>query len=164
MTDDFNPTRLACSHGPDLHFDGKLLGSYSTQNKAGSKSRWTELRLWETPAGNWIAESVGCSTRENEGEIREARVIGSAARRCPFCDNSWDAPEESVFYAGSEQAVLCGRCSARGPDAATEEEAVRLWNGPEHERRQAAMEAWGWTSAAKALARELGWNVVRRVD
>lgn len=75
MTPAFKPIRLACSHGPDLHFDGKLLGQYSTQRKDGGKDRWTELRLWETPAGNWIAESVGCSSRENEGEIKEAAVI-----------------------------------------------------------------------------------------
>lgn len=75
MTPAFKPIRLAVSHGPDLHFDGKLVGEYSTQRKDGTKDRWTELRLWETPAGNWVAEMVGCSTRENEGEIREARVI-----------------------------------------------------------------------------------------
>lgn len=110
MTADFKPVRLAVSHGPDLHFDGKLLGEYSTQNKAGSKDRWTELRLWETPAGNWIAESCGCSARQGEGVIREARVVTESANRPHY-----------------------------------------------------AMEAWGWTTAAKAFARELGWDVVRRV-
>jgi hypothetical protein len=35
---------------------------FSTQNREGSKSGWTELRLWETRAGAWIAEAVGCST------------------------------------------------------------------------------------------------------
>lgn len=119
---DFTPIRLACTHSADLHFDGKLIGEYSTQNKAGSKTRWTELRLWETPAGNWIAESVGCSTRDGEGELREARVIQQPAQR----SQGW------------------------GPGQA-----------PPHEE---AMDAWGWSTAAKALARQLGWDVIRRVD
>lgn len=123
MDDEFKPQRLACSHGADLHFDGKLLGSYSTQNRAGTKSRWTELRLWETQAGNWIAESVGCSSRENEGEIREARVI------------------EDVHTK-----ALVGEAADRLSVA-----------------REEAMDLWGWTTAAKAFARELGWAVVREV-
>ncbi|MEA3044596.1 MAG: hypothetical protein QOH47_2434 [Sphingomonadales bacterium] len=131
MTATFTPTRLACSHGPDLWFDGKLIGQYSTQRKDGGKDRWTELRLWETPAGNWVAESVGCSTRENEGVIREARVI-----------------ERPV-------SVRLVRPDRQG-------ETVRILTSPAEV--DAAMDAWNWTTAAKAFARELGWDVVRRVE
>lgn len=74
-TAEFKPIKMAVSHGPDLRFDGKLIHQYTTQRADGGKDRWTELRLWETPAGNWVAESVGCSSRRGEGEIREARVI-----------------------------------------------------------------------------------------
>jgi hypothetical protein len=107
----YQKVRLQVSHGPDLHFEGKVLHQFSTQNKAATKPRWTELRLWETPAGNWIAESVGMSTHEREGEIREADVI-----------------EES------------------------------------RDSKLRVMEIFQWTSAAKAFARELGWDVIRRVD
>jgi hypothetical protein len=113
MTADFTPIRLACSHGPDLHFEGKLVHEYSTQNKGRTKDRWTELRLWETPAGNWVAESVGMSSRNGEGVIREARVIKV---------------------------------------------------GEGSERVGAVMEAFGWTTAAKAFARDMGWQVTVRVE
>lgn len=118
---DFKPIRLQVSHGPNLHFEGKLIHSYSTQNGAGSKERWTELRLWETPAGNWIAEMVGCSSRGNEGDIREARLIrdGRAARTIGM-----------------------------GIDAVV----------------QQVMEAFNWTTAAKAFAREMRWDVTVRVE
>jgi hypothetical protein len=72
---EYQKVRLAVSHGPDTHFDGKLIHSFSTQNREGSKSRWTELRLWETRGGAWVTESVGCSTHGNEREIREVAVI-----------------------------------------------------------------------------------------
>lgn len=144
---DFRPIRLACSHGPDLHFDGKLCGSYTTQNKAGTKQRWTELRLWETPGGNWIAESVGCSSRDGEGEIREARVI------------------EMEVYHDVEVVRTPPRLGSGGYLEAENFAASDL--GPkidEDARMGAAMEAWGWTTAAKAFARELGWDMIRRVE
>lgn len=118
MESEFQPLRLHVSHGPDLHFDGKLVGEYTTQNRAGTKRRWTELRLWETPAGNWIAESVGCSSNEGEGEIRTARAI------------------EFPHWHGD------------GTSAGSIEEA---------------MDVWEWTTAAKAFARNLGWDVTQRV-
>ena len=133
MTSAFNPIRLACSHGPDLHFDGKLIGEYTTQRKDGGKDRWTELRLWETPAGNWIAESVGCSTRQGEGEIREARVIGVL-----------------VTVEASSYDLL--PLVPQPP-----------WSPEDDPMKAEAMEAWGWTTAAKAFARELGWRVTRVV-
>lgn len=111
---DFEKKRLQPAHGPDLHFEGRLVGAYSTQNRAETKRRWTELQLWETRGGAWIAESVGRTVDEREFDIVEAAVI----------------------EAGGEEEV----------------------------RRRAVMEAWGWTSAAKAFAREQGWDVVRKVD
>lgn len=105
--------RLAVTNGPDIHFDGRVIGEYSTQNRAGTKDRWTELRLWETPAGNWVAEMVGCSRHEREGELRTARVVSALL----------DQPE----------------------------------------RIREVMTVFDWTPAAKALARQLGWNVIERV-
>jgi hypothetical protein len=127
---EFKKVRLACSHGPDLHFEGQTIGEYSTQNVAGSKDRWTELRLWETPAGNWIAESVGCSKRHGEGEIRDAKVI----------DSMMDPTEVRNRQADGlvTDAVLA--------------------------RRNQVMDHFQWTTAAKAFARAMGWDVIRRVD
>lgn len=112
---EFQKMRLACAHGPDTHFEGVLIREYTTQNSAGTKDRWTELRLWETRGRQWIAESVGCSSRGGEREIRQVTVIGPGAK-----------PNEPIQWK--------------------------------------VMEAFGWTSAAKAFAREMGWDVVRRVE
>lgn len=118
---EFQKVRMAVSHGPDLHFEGRVIGSYSTQNNAGTKDRWTELRLWETRGGAWIAESVGCSSRRGEGEIREAAVIDR--------EEDWLRSQEA-------------------------------------DRRMIAevMQHFQWTTAAKAFAREMGWDVIRRVE
>lgn len=153
MDEEFKPQRLACSHGPDLHFSGKLCGSYSTQNRAGTKDRWTELRLWETPAGNWIAESVGMSTRGNEGEIREARVIEPCISIEPGPPGLAEAIRTEIT-APMRQAI-----AERGVDAGFTDD----WPPSEHRIAQ-AMDLWQWTTAAKAFARELGWQVVRHVE
>ena len=113
---EFQKVRMACSHGPDLHFEGRVLHQFTTQNRAGTKSRWTELRLWETQGGSLIAESVGMSAIEREGEIREAAVI---------------EPTSPDFLPKAQI--------------------------------NAVMDAFQWTTAAKAFAREMGWDVIRRV-
>lgn len=137
----FNKIRMAVSHGPDLHFDGKVVGEYSTQRKDGGKSRWTELRLWETPAGNYIAEMVGCSTVGNEGEIRAARVLGH---------------QELEGIVAIKQMDL-SRPETWESDGADEPR-------PSLAQRRDAMDLWQWTTAAKAFARDLGWDVIRRVE
>lgn len=106
----YEKVRLAVSHGADIHFEGMLVREYTTQNRAGTKNRWTELRLWKTRGGNHVAEGVGCSAINGEGEIRAAAAI-------------YD-----------ENALV-----------------------------REAMTVWGWTTAAKAFARELGWDVIERV-
>lgn len=126
---DFQRVKLQQTHGPDVHFEGRLVHEFSTQRKDGGKDRWTELRLWETPAGNWVAESVGMSTRGGERELREAAVIEGGAA----------------------------------------EERVRLRAPIDHERhgretaRTQVMVAFGYTTAAKAFARKMGWDMVRQV-
>jgi hypothetical protein len=111
---EFQKVRLSVAHGPDVHFEGIEMYSYSTQRADGGKSRWTDLRLWETKGGAWVAEMVGRSTQRGEFDITEATVI----------------------------------------EAGT----------PLSESIQRVMTAWGWTSAAKAFARERGWDIIRRVE
>ncbi len=67
--------RLRVNNAPDVHFKGKMSHEYTTQSKDKSKDRWTELRLWETEGGAWIAEKVGCSSRSGEAELRDVLVI-----------------------------------------------------------------------------------------
>jgi hypothetical protein len=133
---DYQKIKLNCTHGPDLHFEGRVVHEYTTQRRDGGKDRWTELRLWETPAGNWIAESVGMSSRQGEIGLREAVVIDfhmlvrGATRDQAYTDSEWD---------GTREAKMA--------------ELIPL-----------VMDAFGWTTAAKAFAREMGWDVIRRVD
>lgn len=74
MTEHTNQ-RLQVNNGPDVKFAGRCAYEYSTQSKAGDKPRWTELRLWETEGGAWIAESVGCSSKPGEADLRDVLVI-----------------------------------------------------------------------------------------
>lgn len=106
--------RLQVNNGQDIEFTGQLQGEYSTQNSAATKDRWTEIRLWETAAGAWIVESVGCSTRRGEAELRDALVM------------------------------------------------ERADGGVPHDVRR-VMDFLGWTTVAKAFAREMGWDVVRDI-
>jgi hypothetical protein len=132
---DYQEVRLQCSHGPDLRFQGRIVHEFTTQRKDGGKDRWTELRLWETPAGNWIAENVGRSSRQGDFDIREAAVI-----------------DFNMLLPGStrEQAYTDGEWAATHGEK-------------EPERIPQVMDAFGWTTAAKAFAREMGWDVILRV-
>lgn len=67
--------RLQVNNGPDIKFVGRLVYEYSTQNKEQTKERWSELRLWETEGGAWIAEKVGCSDKQREVDLVDALVI-----------------------------------------------------------------------------------------
>lgn len=134
---EYKKTRLACTHGPDLHFDGRIVHEFTTQRKDGGKERWTELRLWETPAGNWIAESVGESSRHGDIALREATVIeGVITRPIRISERIGGVDmDNDIILQGSE------------------DQSARL----------KVMEAFGWTTAAKAFAREMGWQVVRHI-
>lgn len=112
VTDEYKEQRISVTNGPDVRFKGRLLHEFSTQNRDGTKSRWTELRLWETEGGNWIAESVGKTDNQREVDLVDVAVIG-------------------------------------GGDA----------DGSRHR----VMEHFGWTTAAKAFARQAGWEMYRRV-
>ena len=68
----FLPVELSNNKGPGVSFDGRLLHEGTTQNRARTKTRWGEIRLWETPAGAWIAEDVACS--EDDGEVDITKV------------------------------------------------------------------------------------------
>lgn len=120
---DYKEQRISVTNGQDVRFKGRLLGEFTTQNKAGTKSRWTELRLWETEGGAWVAESVGCSDNEREVDLTDVAVIEPS-----------DPEKKGLAAMRNEQQL-----------------------------REAVMQHFGWTTAAKAFAREMGWEVYRRV-
>ena len=72
--DGFTRQKIVCNRGPIHAFWGRLLGQHTT-NPNGNKTKWTEIRLWETPSGQWVAESVGCSNEPGHVDIPDALVI-----------------------------------------------------------------------------------------
>lgn len=123
--DGFTREKVACNRGPTYEFWGKLLGEYST-NAKGDRTKWTELRLWETPSRQWVAESAGCSDEAGHVDILDAIVI-----RGPV--------------------VLVNRQTMKDYVDQTPQTISMEFQ---------AMEFWGWSSPAKALAKKLGWNLV----
>ena len=122
--DGFTREKIVCNRGPTYEFWGKLLGEYSTNPKR-DRSKWTELRLWETPSGQWVAESAGCSDEPGHVDIADAVVI-----RGPV--------------------VLVDRQTLKDFEQKTPQTLSMEFQ---------AMEFWGWSSPAKALAKRLGWNL-----
>jgi hypothetical protein len=109
----FTRQSITATRGPTYQFDGRLLGEHSTNNN-GKRSKWTEIRLWQTVSGKWIAESAGCSDEPGQVDIVDAAVING------------------------------------------DRDGTRM--------EFQAMDFWGWTSPAKALAKKLGWDLIVVVD
>ncbi|HCW62535.1 MAG TPA: hypothetical protein DHB48_16305 [Sphingobium sp.] len=128
-SDGFTREKIVCNRGPTYEFWGKLLGEYSTNPKR-DRSKWTELRLWETPSGQWVAESAGCSDEPGHVDIADALVI-----RGPV--------------------VLVDRQTLKDFEEKTPQTLSMEFQ---------AMEFWGWSSPAKALAKRLGWNLLINVE
>lgn len=120
---------IKANRGPTYQFMGKLLGEHST-NPKGDRTKWTELRLWETPSGKWVAESAGCSDEPGHVDIADAHVI-----RGPV--------------------VLIDRQILKDFEEKTTQTLSMEFQ---------AMEFWGWSSPAKALANKLGWNLIIKID
>jgi hypothetical protein len=135
MTTEYKDVRISANNAPDVRFRGRLLGDFTTQNRDRTKPRWTELRLWKTEGGAWVAESVGCSDSEREVDIADVAVIDDATR----------APDGFVVLPRID-----------GAEAESKESAL-------HRRRIAVMAFFGWTTMAKRFAREMGWQVWRDV-
>jgi hypothetical protein len=125
----YNQKKITCNRGPTYEFLGRLLGEYSTDPQA-KRTKWTELRLWETPSGKWVAESAGCSDEPGQVDIIDAHVI-------------------------------------RGPVVLVERQTLKDFEEKTPQTLSMefqAMEFWGWSSPAKALAKKLGWRLVIEVD
>lgn len=125
----FSFQKLKATRGPDFEFMGKLLGEYTTDPRR-QRTKWTELRLWETPSGKWVAESAGCSDEPGHVDIIDAHVI-------------------------------------RGPVVLVERQTLKEFEEKTPQTLSMefqAMEFWGWSSPAKALAKKLGWDLKVLVD
>lgn len=57
--------RLRNDHGLDVDFTGELIGR-AGGNDLTPKERWSELHLYRTEAGAYVAHELKCSTVANE--------------------------------------------------------------------------------------------------
>lgn len=73
----------------DIEFDGELIAQAETSSNnaspdySGSTGRWTELKLFQTKAGKFVASRVNRTQWQGERDTHEAAV----------CDNEADAVE-----------------------------------------------------------------------
>lgn len=88
MTDGVGRQRIAPTRGPVHRFVGRTIAEASSWKEG--KARWQECRLWETEAGAWVAELVGCSDNQLERDIVSVTVVPpsaeEAARRLAVMD------------------------------------------------------------------------------
>ncbi len=66
---------IANAKGPKIVSKARLLYE-GGMDKEGVKDRFTIVRLWQTVAGNMIAETVFCSDREGHNDIISAAAFG----------------------------------------------------------------------------------------
>jgi len=59
---------------PDLAFEGDVVARVSSDSRDSWRARWTELELYRTNAGKWVAVTIGRSRVEGETD-RHAAVV-----------------------------------------------------------------------------------------
>lgn len=69
--------RVARHSERDLAFDGDLLADRTSH--VDGASRWTEVRIYRTDTGRYVAETVGVSTMPGEHNRMTVRVLDTAA-------------------------------------------------------------------------------------
>jgi hypothetical protein len=64
---------IEAHQGPDVTFEGRLLGEYSARSK--SSTRWTDYEVWETRGGAWIVVIIGRTSEESEQDYYSIKVL-----------------------------------------------------------------------------------------
>jgi len=73
---------------PDLVVDSAVLVA-EVSSKQAAATRWTELRLWRSGAGQFVAEQVGRSTLEGEVDRCRAWVCADATAVVAKLKHGW---------------------------------------------------------------------------
>lgn len=74
----------------DLKFCGELLAATDSPQKSG---RWTELRLYRTQAGTYVAEQVGRTSWDGEHDRNAAWVCADTDEVIAALGTGWLAKE-----------------------------------------------------------------------
>jgi EXLDI family protein len=69
--------KLHRDHDKDVMFMGERLAKVSSRRS--DSTRWTEIRLYRTSAGNYVASIVGRTTWEDEQQRYSVALVGSDA-------------------------------------------------------------------------------------
>lgn len=84
--------RLTRQDEPDLVIENATLVAEVTSRAEGRK-RWTELRLWRSPAGKLVAEQLGRSELAGERDRSMAWVCDATADVVRHLGHGWLARE-----------------------------------------------------------------------
>jgi len=72
----------------DLAFEGKKV-AFASSDPDSQNNRWTELCIYETAIGNFIAQSIGKSIIPGEGDISDAEWFSDIKDVQAFFKESW---------------------------------------------------------------------------
>lgn len=79
----FQEIRLVRDKGNEVVFQGRLEAEVSSDPERVN-DRWTELRLYITKGGNFVAESTGCSALPHEGNIVNCQAFDKLEEAAKF--------------------------------------------------------------------------------
>lgn len=75
----FKTYEFTQNKAPDVVFEGRLVARIDSRDhrreSERNEGRWTELEIYETPAGNWVAVEHGRSDRANETDRTDVTFI-----------------------------------------------------------------------------------------
>ena len=88
---------LINNDAPDIRFQGELIAEASSDSNvswsSGTGGRWTELKLYRTAGGRYVAQSIGRTKRQGEHTRYSAKVCETAADVIAFFGHGWLAKE-----------------------------------------------------------------------
>lgn len=79
----YQEVRLPRDTDKDMVFEGRLIAEVSS-DPANLGDRWTELALYQTKGGKFVAYSVGKSNLPGEGDIPNCEAYPSAEAAAEF--------------------------------------------------------------------------------
>ncbi len=77
----------------DLCFKGELIAEVSSFRRGSNDTNWTELNLYRTSAGKYIAEEIGRTRRMNQHDRHAATVCDSTAEVIDALGTGWLAKQ-----------------------------------------------------------------------
>lgn len=92
-------TILTNNDAPDIRFQGELIAEASSSansasgRHSGATGRWTELKLYRTAGGRYVAQSIGHTQWQGEHTRYSAKVCETAADVIAFFGHGWLAKE-----------------------------------------------------------------------